>query len=87
MYIDYVRVVNSIRQQVRQASRSMKNQQSQEGEWEKKDERRKKIQEKSIFKEEKNEPTISHSLKKEFKKKKQDLDEEEWEEWDRFYNR
>jgi hypothetical protein len=59
----------------------------QEPERDDKEIRRNKIQEKNIFKEEKTEPTISHSLKKEFKKKKQEIDEEEWEEWDRFYNR
>jgi hypothetical protein len=58
-----------------------------EDDWDKKDLRRKKIQEKNNFKEDKNEPSISHSLKKEFKKKKQETEEEEWEEWDRFYNR
>lgn len=65
---------------------SMKKPQ-QEPERDDKEIRRNKIQEKNIFKEEKTEPTISHSLKKEFKKKKQEIDEEEWEEWDRFYNR
>lgn len=62
--------------------------QNPEGECDKKEVRRKKLQEKSMFKEDdKNEKTISNSLKKEFKKKKLEIDEEEWEDWERFYNR
>lgn len=62
--------------------------QNQEDERDKKEVRRKKLQEKNMFREdEKNEKTISHSLKKEFKKKKLEIEEEEWEDWDRFYNR
>jgi|LakMenE18May11ns_1017448.scaffolds.fasta_scaffold9673012_3 hypothetical protein len=62
--------------------------QNNEGEWDKKEARRKKLQEKSLFKDDpKNEKTVSHSLKKELKKKKQEIDEEEWEDWDRHYNR
>jgi hypothetical protein len=68
--------------------REMNNNQPKEDDWDKKDLRRKKIEEKNSFKEDKNsEPNISHSLKKEFKKKKQETEEEEWEEWERFYNR
>lgn len=66
---------------------AMNKNQPQENDWDKKDLRRKKLQEKNNFKEDKSEPTISHSLKKEFKKKKLDLEEEEWEEWDKYYNR
>ena len=62
--------------------------QNNEGEWDKKEARRKKLQEKSLFNDDpKNEKTVSHSLKKELKKKKQEIDEEEWEDWDRHYNR
>ena len=53
----------------------------------KKEIRRKKLQEKIVFKEDKQEPTVSRSLKKEFKKKKEEIEEEEWEDWERFYNR
>lgn len=60
---------------------------NKDNEPDKKEIRRKKLQEKNIFREDKQEPTISHSLKKEFKKKKQEIDEEEWEDWERFYNR
>jgi hypothetical protein len=48
--------------------------------------RRKKFQEKTE-KIDKNNQTISHELKKEFKKKKLEIDEEEWEDWERYYNR
>lgn len=69
------------------SEKAMKKQ-NNEGEWDKKEARRKKLQEKSLFKDDsKNEKTISHSLKKELKKKKQEIDEEEWEDWDRHYNR
>ena len=64
----------------------MNKNQPKEDDGDKKDLRRKKLQEQNNFMEEKGEPTISHSLKKEFKKKKQETEEEEWEEWDRFYN-
>lgn len=60
---------------------------SDEGDFDKKEFRRKKIKEKNSFKEEKPEPTVSHSLKKEFKKKKLQIEDEEWEDWDRQYNR
>lgn len=63
----------------------MKN--NKDNETDKKAARRKKLQEKNIYRDDKQEPTISHSLNKEFKKKKQEVDEEEWEDWDRFYNR
>ena len=66
---------------------AMNKNEPKEDDWDKKDLRRKKIEEKNNFKEDKSEPSISHSLKKEFKKKKQETEEEEWEEWDRFYNR
>lgn len=60
---------------------------SEDSEFDKKEFRRKKLKEKNIFKEDKPEPTISHSLKKEFKKKKLEIEEEEWDEWNRQYNR
>ena len=47
--------------------REMNNNQPKEDDWDKKDLRRKKIEEKNNFKEDKSsEPNISHSLKKEF---------------------
>ncbi len=49
--------------------------------------RRKKFQERNTFKGHKNEPTISHYLKKELQKKKQEFEEDDWEEWERHYNR
>jgi hypothetical protein len=58
-----------------------------EDDFDKKEVRRKKLQEKNSFKDIQSEPTISHSLKKEFKKKKEEMDEEEWEDWERYYNR
>jgi hypothetical protein len=58
-----------------------------EDDFDKKEVRRKKLQEKNSFKDVPSEPTISHSLKKEFKKKKEEMDEEEWEDWERYYNR
>ena len=60
---------------------------SEDSEFDKKEFRRKKLKDKNLFREDKNEPTISHSLKKEYKKKKLEIDDEEWEDWDRQYNR
>ena len=64
----------------------MKNNRENQPEPDEKAARRKKIQSKNMYKDEKQEPTISRSLKKEFKKKKLEAEEEEWEDWDRYYN-
>lgn len=55
-----------------------------------KNDRRKKIKDKNVGKnifEDKDDRIISKKIKQEIKKQKEEIDNEEWEDWDRYYNR